>query len=75
MRTTVDIPDDTYRRLKIKAAEEGVTVRSLILRGVDRTLGEPQDKPKREIDFPLIRSARKDKIDLTREQVSEAMFG
>lgn len=74
MRTTVDIPDEMYRRLKIKAAEDGETVRALILRGVEQTLAE---KPveKRKVDFPIIRSDRKDKINLTREQIDEAMFG
>ncbi len=74
MRTTVDIPDEIYRRLKIKAAEDGETVRALILRGVEQTLAE---KPveKRKVDFPIIRGDGKRKINLTREQIDEAMFG
>jgi len=74
MRTTVDIPDEMYRRLKIKAAEDGETVRALILRGVEQTLAE---KPveKRKVDFPIIRGDGKRKINLTREQIDEAMFG
>jgi len=35
MRTTIDIPDETYRDLKILAAEQGATVRELVLEGVD----------------------------------------
>ena len=33
MRITVDITDSLYRELKIKAAQEGRSVKELILRG------------------------------------------
>jgi len=36
MRTTVDIPDEIYRDLKIKAAEERKPVRQIILRSIQR---------------------------------------
>lgn len=35
MRTTVDIPDETYRAIKVMAAEQGVTVRELVLDGLE----------------------------------------
>jgi hypothetical protein len=38
MRTTVDIPDDLYRAIKILAAERGTTVRELILEGLETVL-------------------------------------
>jgi hypothetical protein len=38
MRTTVDIPDPTYRQLKAKAAVRGCSVKELILRGVEAEL-------------------------------------
>lgn len=31
MRTTLDIPDSMYRRIKTRTAQEGVTVRSVTL--------------------------------------------
>ncbi len=39
MRTTIDIPDETYRKLKVKAALEGETVRQIVLRGILREIG------------------------------------
>ena len=43
MKTTIDLPDALYRRLKIRAAESGVTIRELVVNGVERELsGEPQ---------------------------------
>ena len=38
MKTTIDLPDTLYRRLKIRAAESGVTIRHLVVRGIEREL-------------------------------------
>jgi hypothetical protein len=38
MRTTVDIPDDTYRAVKVLAAERGTTVRELVLEGLETVM-------------------------------------
>jgi hypothetical protein len=35
MRTTVDIPDEMFRKVKVMAAEQGSTVRQLILEGLE----------------------------------------
>lgn len=68
MRTTVDIPDETYRELKILAAERGTTVRRIVLDGVDLVRQQKQ-KPAKRFVVPVIRSTRSDKIDLTNEQI------
>lgn len=38
MRTTVDIPDEAYRAVKVLAAERGTTVRELVLKGLEAVL-------------------------------------
>ena len=38
MRTTVDIPDELFRKVKVMAAEQGVTVRELILNGLETVM-------------------------------------
>jgi len=58
MRTTVDIPDPVYRRLKTRAASEGSSVRALILRGVEQ-LVQGKSQPARDGFFPpLVPSKR-----------------
>ena len=47
MRTTVDIPDETYKLLKSRAATEGGTVKQLLLRGAEAVL--QQQLPKKEV--------------------------
>ncbi len=68
MRTTVDIPDETYRALKVLAAERSTTVRQIVLEGVELVRLQKQKSPKRFV-VPVIRSTRTDKIDLTNEQI------
>ncbi|MFW5843131.1 MAG: hypothetical protein ACOCW6_04345 [Spirochaetota bacterium] len=43
MKTTIDLPDALYRRLKIRAAESGVTIRHLVVQGIERELGGGSD--------------------------------
>jgi hypothetical protein len=56
MRTTVDIPDTLYRRLKSKAANEGRTVKELILRGVETELKPARPREVNLVSSPLIPS-------------------
>ncbi|MGD0347620.1 MAG: hypothetical protein ABSA85_12730 [Terracidiphilus sp.] len=71
MRTTVDIPDETYRALKIKAAREGTPVRQVVLRGIQRELEGTEEKPVRKLQLPLILSSRPGTLHLTNEQIDE----
>ena len=68
MRTTVDIPDETYRAIKFLAAERSTTVRQIVLDGVELVRQQKQKAPKRFV-VPVIQSTRTDKIDLTNEQI------
>ena|SRR5450756_1685970 len=58
MRTTVDIPDNIYRRLKVKAAQDDTSVKTLLLRGAESVLQEPLSgaNPVSHREFPVIRS-------------------
>jgi hypothetical protein len=70
MRTTVDIPDETYRELKILAAERGTTVRQIVLDGVDM-VRQQKPKPAKRFVVPVIRSKRPGTLHLTNEQIDE----
>jgi hypothetical protein len=71
MRTTVDIPDEIYRGLKIKAVQERKPVRQIILRSLQRELEGAGEKPVRKLQLPLIRSNRTDKLDIDNEKIYE----
>jgi hypothetical protein len=68
MRTTVDIPDTTYRLLKSKAAAEGTSVKAIVLHAVEIVLAEHEPKRKKRT-LPVIESKGTRVIDLTNEQI------
>jgi hypothetical protein len=70
MRTTIDIPDETYRRIKVLAAERGTTVRALVLEGMELVRRQPT-APAKKFEVPVIRSKRPGTLHLTNEQIDE----
>lgn len=73
MRTSIELPDPLYREMKIRAANEGTTIREIILEGVTMRLrGESAsvtrgDGPR----FPVIRSRNPGSLKLGEEGVYE----
>jgi hypothetical protein len=71
MRTTIDIPDETYRRLKVKAAREGTTIREIVLEGLELVEHDKRTTPRKRFEIPVIRSKRPGTLHLTNEQIDE----
>ncbi len=75
MRTTVDIPDPIYRRLKSAAALRGCSVKALVLRGVKAELEGAKGRRKRKaIRLPIIDSKRAGWLRLTNRRINEILF-
>jgi hypothetical protein len=70
IRTTVDIPAPVYRKLKEQAAQQGCSVRDLLLNGIERVLVAPQRPKRKPIKFPLIKS-KGPKVEITSERLYE----
>ena len=73
MRTTVDIPDPVYRRLKAKAALDGCTVKEIILRVVNQELEGPTRRNRTR--FPLIRGKESRRLNITNGEIDEILLG
>jgi plasmid stability protein len=71
MRTTVDIPDAIYRRLKSRAASEGRSTRALILRGVKEVLKTTRRRAGRKVSLPIVRSSRPGSVELDNARIYE----
>jgi hypothetical protein len=71
MRTTVDIPDAMYRRLKSRAASEGRSTRALILRGVKEVLKPTRRKAGGRVSLPIVRSKRPGSVQLDNARIYE----
>ncbi len=70
IRTTVDIPAPVYRKLKEQAAQQGCSVRDLLLNGIERVLVAPQRPKSKPIKFPLIDS-KGPKVEITSDRLYE----
>lgn len=71
MRTTVDIPDPVYRRLKSRAAREGSSAKELILQGVEQVLKDRPRKARRRVKLPIIRSKQPGTLELDNAKIFE----
>ena len=69
MRTTVDIPDHVYRRLRSRAADERTSAKELILRGVEQVLKKPARKRRRRVKLPILPSSRPGTLELDNEKI------
>jgi len=69
MRTTIDIPDEIYRKLKVKAALEGQTIREIALQGIQREIGELPAKSVRRLTQPILKSYAPGSIQINNEQI------
>ena len=71
MRTTVDIPDEAYRELRMIAAERGESLRKLVLEGIDHVRRESRRSPRKKFVVPVIRSERPGSLKLTNEDIDD----
>ncbi len=54
MRTTVELPDQLFRLVKSKAAKEGLPLKALFTRAIEREMESAKTAPKVRLQFPLI---------------------
>jgi plasmid stability protein len=79
MKTTLDLPDDLVRAIKIRAAQENrklkETVADLLRRGLAQPRGTPDDAPHR-VALPLVECAHPAAPDeeLTPERVAKVLI-
>jgi asparagine synthetase B (glutamine-hydrolysing) len=72
MRTTIELPDELMTRAKVRAAQEGITLKDLFLSAVEKRLSSAEKKKVRRP--PPIIIAGGPVRDATREEIEEAMF-
>jgi hypothetical protein len=75
MRTTVDLPDALFKRVKSEAALRGMRLKEFIAQSLQKSLaGQRDDLKSRRVRLPLIRSSGGHPINLTREQVDAGVW-
>ncbi|MCC6738869.1 MAG: hypothetical protein IT452_07465 [Planctomycetia bacterium] len=67
MKTTIDLPDDLFRRAKAEAALRGRKLRELVETGLRLVLESPHE----EVRKPTLAELMKDSIGIVRSGVSD----
>ena len=74
MRTSLDLPDETYRRLKILAAERGTTLKQMLRTAVENELSGIRRAPRPyRIKAPLLDSRRPGTLRLTNDEIEDLL--
>ena len=68
MRTTIDIPDETYRTIRILAAERGDTLRQIVLEGLEM-VKQSSLAPRKRFEVPVICSSRPGSLVIDNETI------
>ena len=72
MRTSIDIPDDLYKKAKIRAAEQGITMKQLVIRGLQKSLLELDAKPDAS-SLPTLPRRGRETYELTGEMIHDLL--
>lgn len=80
MKTTLELPDDLMRAIKIRAVEEGRTIKDLLTELLRRAVGPTMPKKKRILkykDLPIRRGGKPAApgMEMTPERVAEILWG
>ncbi len=73
MRTTVDVPDPVFRKMKATAALRGVSLKQFLLNAVEQEMARKPSARDYTVTVPLIRSKRPGKRALTNAEIEDLL--
>ena len=73
MRTTVDVPDPIFRKIKATAALRGVSLKEFLLSAVEHEMARKPSARDYTVQVPLIPSKRPGKRTLTNAEIEDLL--
>jgi hypothetical protein len=73
MRTTIDLPDDLFRRVKSTAALRGETLREFIQAAVEKEISTETPESSFRVKLPLIKSKKPKTLLLTSAKIENLL--
>lgn len=75
MRTTIDLPDSLFRRVKAAASMKGLTLKKFITRAIEREIETQKAafERQKQISFPLVPSRHPGSLQIDGNMVAEAL--
>lgn len=73
MRTTVDLPDELFRKMKAAAALRGLSLKQFLTGAVETEIAKPRHGKRRRVRLPLIRSKNPGTLNLTNAEIEDLL--
>ena len=73
MRTTIDLPDPLFRRMKATAALRGISIKDLITTAIESEISKRQSANDYSVQLPLIQSKHPGTLDLTNAEIEDLL--
>lgn len=74
MRTTIDLSDDLFRKLKAVSSLQGLSLKQFISRALERELDKSSlNLERHRVGLPIIRSKRPGSVRLTPEKIAAVL--
>jgi Antitoxin ParD len=73
MRTTIDVPEPVFRKMKATAALRGVSLKDFVLSAVEHEMAKKRAPRDYMVQVPLIRSRRPGKLNLTNAEIEDLL--
>lgn len=75
MRTTVNLPDGLFRKMKAMAALRGQSLKEFLLEAVQKELHRGRGQEPTRDEVPVIRSRRPGSLRLTNAEIEDILTG
>lgn len=72
MRTTVDLPDELLRALKVRAAQRGESLKEALTRAITREIAETT-RPRARVALPLVAVGSEPSVEVSSADLAAAV--
>ncbi|HEY3761380.1 MAG TPA: hypothetical protein VGN23_06500 [Verrucomicrobiae bacterium] len=73
MRTTIDLPNDLFRRVKSEAALRGETLKEFVQCAIENQISNKSAKDSFRVKLPLIKSKNPKSLSLTNAEIENLL--
>ncbi len=73
MRTTVDLPDELFRKMKATAALRGMSLKQFLTSAVETEISKPRQSKRHRVKLPLIHSKNPGTLNLTNAEIEDLL--
>lgn len=73
MRTSIDLPNDLFRRVKLKAALRGETVKEFVRSAIEKEISVEAPANSFRVKLPLVKSKKPKTLSLTNAEIENLL--